>query len=175
MRRHKRNRRHQRSKKARVENTWYRFPEQGKMAGICAGFAEYYDISNLMARGITVTGAVFMPQLVIVAYIVGIFMLPTRHELVDSAPHDNDEVFEDESVLGRVSRKARKRRRKARAMDDVLHSEEAGPDVGVSIDRKRMILRRYKENMSRLDDRLQNLERHVTSKRFDLSQEIDSL
>lgn len=163
-------RRHHRKKRCikRDARSWYRLPEEGKIAGVCAGFAEYYEISNLMARGIAVTGAVFMPQIVIIAYIVAIFLLPTRQELQRETSANRESVLDD--IETRSERRERRRRKMEEELDDADYEVDQQ-----TVNTRRMMAKRYKERMAKLDERLQNLERHVTSKRYDLSQEIDSL
>lgn len=166
----RRRRRQRRMKRGlnRHTRSWYRLPEEGKIAGVCAGLAEHYEISNLMARGIAVTGAVFMPQIVIVAYIVAIFLLPTREELRQKSSVESASILDE--VETRKGRRARRRQRMDEALDD---TDDA--DYEQTLGARRMMVKRYKERMGALDQRLQNLENHVTSRRYDLSQEIDSL
>lgn len=156
---------------------WYRIPSEGYLAGICAGFADYYDISPLMARGIAVTTGLFMPQVVVIAYIVGIFMLPTRGEA--RAKQEEKEQTLWEEIEQREARSRRRQREFQQAYETVTNIDEndryetAGSEP--SLDSKRIMIRRFKERMGGLEGRLQNLERHVTSKRYDLAREIDSL
>ena len=157
---------------------WYRIPSQGYMAGICAGFADYYDISTLMARGIAVTAGLFMPQVVVICYLVGIFYLPTRKE----ARRAQDE--KEQSILDEIEEREERSRRRSRDfskayetvtnIDDRDERYTSGSD-GSSLDSKRILIRRFKDRMRQLEGRLQSLERHVTSKRFGLAREIDQL
>ncbi len=150
---------------------WYRIPSQGHLAGICAGMADYYDVSPLMARGLTITAGLFMPQVVVIAYIVGIFALPTRSE-AQQAQREKEQTILDE-LEERELRRERRQREFQRAYETItdIGDEPSEP----TLDSKRIIIRRFKERMGGLEGRLQNLEQHVTSRRYDLAREIDSL
>lgn len=124
---------------------WYRLPSSGMLAGICAGLADYYEISRLMVRMLVITAACFAPQIILIGYIVGIFALPTRRQL-----------------QARVEREEQ-------SICDGAESE------GSPLDRKRVQLKRFRERFAKLDRRLQVLEGYVTSRRFDLGREIDGL
>lgn len=157
---------------------WYRIPSEGHLAGICAGLADYYNISTLMARGIAVTAGLFMPQVVVICYVVGIFYLPTRKEARDAQEEREQSILDE--IEAREKRSRRRGREFQEAYETITNIDD--PNDGSerrrganSLDSKRILIRRFKERMRQLEGRLQNLERHVTSKRFDLAREIDRL
>lgn len=153
---------------------WYRIPGEGKLSGICAGLADYYDVSTLLVRGLTITGALFIPQLVFTLYVIGIFVLPTRKQaLAKQEAHDH-------SVLDEIERRQETNRHRERQferafVDAETRAENNDTEKDLAMDARRAQIRRFKQRMGTVESRLQNMERHVTSKRFDLAQEIDSL
>ncbi len=147
---------------------WYRIPSQGYLAGVCAGFADYYDIAPLMARGLTVTAGLFMPQLVVILYIVAIFALPTRKKAREN------QAEREQSILDDIEQREERSRRRQRKFDEAYERADLD-DSEPSLDSRRILIRRFKEKMAGLEGRLQDLERHVTSKRYDLAREIDEL
>lgn len=157
------------------DDSWYRIPEDGMLAGVCAGIAEVYDVTPLMARGLTVTGALFMPNIVIIAYIIMIFSLPTRDKLEEKLRRKEDRLMGAATARRSSKRASRKQRKQAKERNDDFEDELSERDLSDALDRRRAVIRKYKERMSGIDDRLQGLERHVTSKRFELSREIDQL
>lgn len=190
------------------EGSWFRRPDDGMIAGICAGMADYYQVSTLMARGVAITGALFMPQIIGIAYIVGIFILPTKRELMNGEAKDySRRARKQAKKLRAQSRRARKRQRSDKAQyfsgDDVtrgsstrrssrraaknarrregsaeVYGSEYEPQaahVGQSVDSKRVMLKKYNEKFNNMDTRMRDLEKHVTSRQYDLAREIDSL
>ncbi len=183
---------------------WYRLPEDGMIAGICAGMADYYEVSTLMARGIAVTGALFIPQIIVIAYIVGVFCMPTRRELLNGetknygrrarkkaeklrararrakrkqrryeAQHFTGEDGMRRSSSRRAARKARRRQGNAGSYGSQYEPQAA--HASQSVDSKRVMLRKYNEKFKNMDTRMRDLEKHVTSRQYDLAREIDSL
>ena len=185
------------------EGRWFRKPDNGMIAGVCAGMAEYYEVSTLMARGVAVTGALFMPQIVVVAYIVGIFLLPTKRELLHGNPRDYSrkarkkakqfrsdsrrarrqsrhqaQYFSGEETVRRSSsRRAAKRasRQQRKAASYGSKYEPQAAYASQSVDSKRVMLRKYSEKFKNMDARMRDMEQHVTSRQYDLAREIDSL
>ncbi|MGB1237812.1 MAG: envelope stress response membrane protein PspC [Pseudomonadales bacterium] len=58
----------------------YRNDHKGRVAGVCAGFADYFDVPTWVARLVFVTLVIFTFQMAIIAYIIAIFMLEKRSE-----------------------------------------------------------------------------------------------
>lgn len=55
----------------------YRLPEKGKIAGVAAGFADYFDMDVTMMRLLFVAATLLSGGGVIFAYIILAFVLPT--------------------------------------------------------------------------------------------------
>lgn len=64
----------------------YREPERGWIAGVCAGFARYYDIDVWVARVVAFSLLLFIPQIAFWAYIIAIFMLGKRPRMDAPTP-----------------------------------------------------------------------------------------
>jgi len=56
----------------------YRNKQNGKIAGVCAGFADYFDIPNWLARLIFVSLVIFTFQIALIGYVVAIFLIDKR-------------------------------------------------------------------------------------------------
>ncbi len=54
----------------------YQDKRRQKIAGVCAGIARYFGVEVWVVRGIAITGLIFMPSVVIPAYIIAAFVLP---------------------------------------------------------------------------------------------------
>jgi phage shock protein C len=76
--------------KASRSNGWlrdlYREPERGWIAGVCAGFARYYDVDVWVARVVAFTLLLFVPQIAFWAYVIAIFMLGKRPRMDAPTP-----------------------------------------------------------------------------------------
>ena len=52
----------------------YRFPNNGKIAGVCSGFSVYFDLDPLIIRILMLTLAIFGPGTLI--YIISWILIP---------------------------------------------------------------------------------------------------
>jgi phage shock protein C len=59
-------------------NKLYRDPRRGMIFGVCAGIAEYFGFDVNVTRIVVVVGALFAMPMIVIAYIVLAFLLPTR-------------------------------------------------------------------------------------------------
>ena len=144
------------------DRRFYRSPARGKIAGVCAGLADHFQVSTWMVRLMAITCLLFIPSIIIPVYILGIFLLPTPSAI----------EHEENTILDELDQRTKKRQRKSRRFDEAL--EEEGGDFR-SLDKKRSVVQQYKRSFDTLEERMQSLERHVTSRQFELSREIDSL
>ena len=118
----------------------FRDRDNGMVAGVCAGIADYFGFDVTITRVIVAIGLfVFLPTTVI-AYIVLALLLPTK-------PRESGRFRDDAAeTLQRSVRSA-----PHSTLDNIRH--------------------RFRET----DERLQRLEKYLTSKRFKLDREFESL
>ena len=129
-----------------VKRTFYKIPSDGKVAGVCAGAAEYFGfevwiVRVVMASAILLTGVFGLPLL---AYIVAWFIL-------DEKPTDDKGHYHEEPAIAVKSKVWQKGEPPQRAFYDI------------------------RERFSQLEDRLRGLETYVTSKEYQLRREINKL
>ncbi len=67
-----------RGRGAGLINRLYRIPSRGTIFGVCAGLADYFGLDLAVTRVLAVLAALFSPPLVVAAYILLGFLLPTR-------------------------------------------------------------------------------------------------
>lgn len=67
---------------------FYRTRKDAKIAGICAGIADYFGWDLTTVRVLTVIGAVFFPFPVLILYAAGALMLPQQPEQLYQAPEE---------------------------------------------------------------------------------------
>ncbi len=137
-------------------NKLYRDREQGMIAGVCAGLADFFELNVRMTRILVVVGAIFFPS-VIFAYIALALLLKTK------STRDQNGASEDSR---RRKKKHRRARREGGGATDTASRDRAPPDATLS-----RVRRRFRD----LDVRLQRLEKYVTSERYRLDREFDHL
>ena len=125
-----------------------RDPQRGKIAGVCAGLSDYFNMELWLVRIIFVSAVLLTGgPLFVVAYIAAWFILDKKEPT--SAYKTNSTNYGDPlEVKFKVWQKGEPPRR---ALQDL------------------------KERLTRVDTRLQDMERHVTSSEFTVSREINKL
>lgn len=56
----------------------YRDTENGMLAGVCAGIADYFGFSARAVRWLVVLSCFFIPPAVFISYVVAAFLLPRK-------------------------------------------------------------------------------------------------
>lgn len=127
-------------------NSLYRIPEDGKIAGVCAGLAERFGFEVWLVRiGFVTTALLGMGGFVFVIYVAAWFLL-------DKKPPSQ---YKSTSGLD--------------------HQVEVKSKIWQKGEPPRKAFREIKTQFRQLELRLRNLETHVTSTEFTLSREIDKL
>ncbi|SFC86314.1 envelope stress response membrane protein PspC [Pseudoalteromonas denitrificans] len=127
----------------------YRDPSRGKIAGVCAGLSDYFNMELWLVRIIVISAVLLTGgPLFVVAYIACWFILDKK----DPSP---DKVYKKET-------------KEERAVEVKFKVWQAGEPP-------RRALQDLKEQLSRVDSRIQNMEKYVTSAEFTVSHEINKL
>ncbi|MEM0514312.1 envelope stress response membrane protein PspC [Pseudoalteromonas sp. YIC-827] len=125
----------------------YRDPKRGKLAGVCAGISDYFNIELWLVRIVFVTAVLLSGgSLPVVAYIAAWFILDTKPA---------------EDSKGEAKK--------------AVHVGEVKAKVWQKGEPPRKALKDLKEFMTDLDTRIQRMETHVTSPTFTVSREINKL
>ncbi|MCG9757742.1 MULTISPECIES: envelope stress response membrane protein PspC [Pseudoalteromonas] len=132
---------------SRLKRELYRDPSRGKVAGVCAGLSDYFNMELWLVRILFITAVLLSGgPLFIVVYVACWFILDKRETMPNRSPDAKDE--DKVSVKFKVWQKG---------------------------EPPRQALYDLKDRLSRLDGRIQNMERYVTSPEFTVSREIDKL
>ena len=134
----------------------YRDKKRGKIGGVCAGLAAYFGMQIWLVRILAITALLFMPQIVFFAYLLAVFLVPTKEQLMRSREEVLDEDVETE-------------RAKQARFDKVLNDDE------MSLNTKRRTVRQFRDRFSKLDKRMQKLESYITSSQFELNKEFGKI
>tara|TARA_R110000782_G_scaffold91764_9_gene175063 strand:- start:3036 stop:3470 length:435 start_codon:yes stop_codon:yes gene_type:complete len=133
---------------------FYRDADRAILGGVCAGLARYLGF-NLRATRILafIAFLMFMP-FVVIAYLAVVFLVPAESS--------------GETIVSTRRRRSRVcgRRRKKDMLDDDMSGES--PE-------KSSLAEEIDQRCKSMDERLRVLEKHVTSKRFQLEQELSRL
>lgn len=156
----RRHRRWYRSRPSLSRRRLYRDPERGRIAGVCAGLAQYWGISRTMMRFIAITALIFVPQVTGVAYLLAVLILPTREDL------EREDLATDVAPAPDLAAE----RARARRFDSRLHEPEQQ-----DLDTQRRAARQARERLHHIDERMRRLEAYVTSRRFGLDEEFGKL
>lgn len=134
---------------SKLKRELYRDPSRGKIAGVCAGLSDYFNMELWLVRiifisAVVLTGGPFF----VVAYIACWFILDKKELSADEILKTSDKEERPVEVKFKVWQAGEPPRR---ALQDL------------------------KEQLSRVDSRIQTMEKYVTSPEFTVSHEINKL
>lgn len=145
---------------AKIKGELFRNPQSGKIAGVCAGLADYFGWETWLIRIAVVSGVLLGMGWFIVIYIAAWFILdkkepaavagPTKSQFSQPTKEQEDEILAHESI-----------KVKARIWQAGEPPKQAFHDI------------RRKFNV--LEKQLRSMERYVTSPEFTVSREINKL
>ena len=135
----------------------YRDPDGGKIAGVCAGIAQYLGWETWLIRILVVSGVLLGMEWLIFVYIACWFILDQKHVVVGKAKNhqtknetDSSSRFSDDSI-----------KVKTRIWQAGEPPKQAFHDIR----------RKFKG----LEKQLRSMEKYVTSVEFTVSREINKL
>lgn len=145
----------------------HRDPDNGRIAGVCAGIAEYFGLETWLVRILVVTGFFLLAgPFMLVAYIAAWFILdkkPGSKEKID--PHKHP-----------FSQKSKKGKGWHNVVED---SEEKPVEVKSKVwqagEPPRQAFFDIKQKFLRNESRLRKVESYVTSSEYQLNREINKL
>lgn len=139
----------------------YRDPSRGKIAGVCAGLATYFDMETWLVRILVVSGVLLgMGSFFIVIYIAGWLILdkkPTTHQVRNDL--NKREIPKDESFSENVT-------------DDSIKVKSRIWQAG---EPPKQAFHDIKLKFTKLERQLRGIEHYVTSPEFTVSREINKL
>jgi len=140
----------------------YRNTREGKVAGVCAGLADHWDIAHWVMRLIFVGALIFTGMLAIWAYIgAWILMAPRSSRRTDEGERYNDY---DRYSYEDVEMEYDERRHDYRPKKVFRYSESGS-----------VRLKRARERMDAALRRVECMESYVTSRQYNLNKEFSKL
>lgn len=145
-----------------------RDPERGKIAGVCAGLAEYFGIELWLIRILVVT-AFFLSagSFILVSYIAAWFILEKKTS-VKHSPHGSFKSHNPQ--FGHVGKGWHNV-----AEEDDDEKVKVKSKVWQSGEPPKQAFADIKQRFERNEERLRKVETYVTSSEYQLNREINSL
>ncbi|MBT8111307.1 MAG: PspC domain-containing protein [Gammaproteobacteria bacterium] len=145
------------------EHRLYRDADRAVLGGVCAGLAGYFGLNLKVTRLLAFIAFLMAMPFAIVGYLAAVFLIPA------ASKRGHRIVTETGSSWGmRTSRRSRRSRRSRTARESDLARERTAGRAGSSV-------KDVRERYQALDKRLAELEKKVTSPRFQLEQEFRKL
>jgi phage shock protein C len=139
-----------------------RDPSKGKIAGVCAGIADYFGWETWLVRILAVSGVLLGMGWFVVVYIAAWFILEKKLKADGTAPSKA-------SAKGRQSTAYSKN-------DDVSdESIKVKSRIWQSGEPPKQAFHDIRRKFRRLERKLQSIEKYVTSSEFTVAREINKL
>lgn len=103
----------------------YRNPAEGKIAGVCAGLADHFDVAHWVMRLLFVVGFLFTGMLAVFAYFAGWYLLEPQHRHQAEDSRYEESSSEDASSQGRYDREYDERHQEYRPKKMFRYSEDS--------------------------------------------------
>lgn len=142
----------------------YRNVEQGKIAGVCAGIADYFGWETWLVRILVVSGVLFGMPFLILGYIAGWFIL-------NKAP----EKSRNENQVKGESQYANFQTYENPNADVTNESIKVKAHIWQAGEPAKQALYDIRRKFRSLETKVQAMEQYVTSTEFTVSREINKL
>jgi phage shock protein C len=142
----------------------YRNAEQGKIAGVCAGIADYFGWETWLVRILVVSGVLFGMPFLILGYVAGWFILDKTPEKVAKGNYETSE-----------SHYANSHRRGQQNSDVSNESIKVKARIWQAGEPPKQALYDIRRKFRSLEAKVQKMEQYVTSAEFTVSREINKL
>jgi len=139
----------------------YRIPSKGKIAGVCAGLADYFGWETWLIRILVVSGVLFGMPFLIMIYIAGWFILDKK----PNSKNQSDYGVNNPAYKKSQSRRSSSANEPIKVKSRVWQAGEPPKQAFHDIRRK----------FNHLENQLRAMESYVTSAEFTVSREINNL
>lgn len=148
----------------RKRSELYRNAEQGKIAGVCAGIADYFGWETWLVRILVVSGVLFGMPFLILAYIAGWFILDKSPEKIIKGNQESGE--------NRYAKSYQQSRQEADISNESIKVKARIWQAG---EPPKQALYDIRRKFRSLEKKVQVMEQYVTSAEFTVSREINKL
>ena len=147
----------------------YRLPDQGKVAGVCAGVAEYFGFETWLVRIVFISGVLLSGAMFVVAYVAAWFILDVKpgSEKQENKTKGKKPQWQKHWHHEEVNAKVR-----SHFSDKPVEVKEKVWQAG---EPPKQAFHDIAGQFGDLEKRLQNLETYVTSTEYTVAREINRL
>jgi len=135
---------------------FYRSADRALLGGVCAGMSEFFGFNLRVLRLLAIIAFICAMPVAVIAYLAAVFLIPAR----SGTGYERTVRPKPERMSRRARRRARKAAKKAASQ------QEAGPSEAALA---------VRDKCQTLEKRLADLEKHITSSRYQLDREIRNL
>ena len=149
---------------AYVDRRFYRSVDRAVLGGVCAGMADYFGFNLRVLRFLAIIAFIVAMPFSVVAYLAAVFLIPAK-----SAYRGDQYQRQENRAYAREEHKRDKkcsRRERRRAKKEAKRQQEAGPSEAAI---------KVRDECNSLDKRIVELEKIITSSRYQLDREIRNL
>jgi phage shock protein C len=139
----------------------YRNPSQGKIAGVCAGLADYFGWETWLVRILVVSGVLLGMGWFIVIYIAGWFILDKKPGTLDKKAQKAQSQYASGTNHSEADFSSESIKVKSRIWQSGEPAKQAFHDI--------------RHKFKSLEREVRRMERYVTSPEFTVSREINKL
>jgi len=143
---------------------FYRSADRAVLGGVCAGVADYFGFNLKVLRILAVIAFFVAMPMAVIEYLAVVFLVPARGG--EYYARNDSERYERPAKKERVSRRERRRARKQERREAEFRAQSAPPSEADAVVRNKC---------QALDERLAELEKTITSRRYQLDQEFKNL
>jgi len=148
--------------------TLHRDPSKGKIAGVCAGIAEYFGMEIWLVRILTLTGFFLLGgSFFFIGYIAAWFILEKKPHGVSAKPRDDEFATKNQhnKTQGKGWHNVSEEPEKVVVKSKVWQAGEPPKQAFIDI----------KQRFAKNETRLRKMETYVTSTEFQLNRELSKL
>lgn len=147
----------------------HRDPSKGKIAGVCAGIAEYFGMEIWLVRILTLTGFFLLaPPFFFVGYIAAWFILEKK-------PRGMSANTRDEEIASRATQNRAKGKGWHNVSEDDSEKVVVKSKVWQAGEPPKQAFIDIKQRFAKNETRLRKMETYVTSPQFHLNRELNKL
>lgn len=151
----------------------YRIKREGKIAGVCAGLADYFGIETWLVRILTVTAFLLLAgPFVLVTYVALWFILEEKSVARSGTSEHNSKAYVDSLSAGAQSDYHGKGYRNSSSESHKVEVKSKVWQAGLP---PRQAFMDIKQRYESVENKLRKIESYVTSKEFQLNRELNRL
>ena len=155
---------------SKMKKELYRNAEKGKLAGVCAGLAEYFGWEIWLIRVLVVSGVLLGMHWFVVVYIAAWFILDNK-SVINTPPRNNDNS--SDSLVKGTGKNTSSYKNNANQSSN--ESIKVKTRIWQSGEPPKKAFHDIRLKYKQLEKQLRSMERYVTSSEFTVSREINRL